>query len=242
MEHLEHARLFALGINSRLLRFPADPTRLAFGQPPSRQRGRDQAWGCGAKRFHADIASANEAIHLGRKQESWMASSLSLLAMTADSYTLPGPHTPPHSRGANPPERCKIVAPENKPRARGMPGARCTRSLAWEKIEPHERSHREVHREHPAFPHAMVFTVYAALSPVIGLGCHRRLRIGVPGPVGPTRLRRLDASVEASGPHDFAVRTCAVRRSRLGIAHGRPALQSPCAPALPRPPRPAPRS
>jgi hypothetical protein len=26
-------------------------------------------------------------------------------------------------------------------RAWGMPGARCTRSLAWEKIEPHEHSH-----------------------------------------------------------------------------------------------------
>src|SRR6266404_4936095 len=30
-------------------------------------------------------------------------------------------------------------------------------------------------------------------------------------PVGPTRLRKLDASVEASGPHDFAVR-CNISR------------------------------
>src|SRR5436309_14231213 len=57
-----------------------------------------------------------------------------------------------------------------------MPGARCTRSLAWKKIEPHEHSHREVHRRHPAFPHAMVLTAYIALSPVIGPGCHRRTR------------------------------------------------------------------
>ena len=43
----------------------------------------------------------------------------------------------------------------------------------------------------------MVLTVSFALSPVIGLCCHRRRR---------SFLRRLDASVEASGPHDFAVR------------------------------------
>jgi hypothetical protein len=43
----------------------------------------------------------------------------------------------------------------------------------------------------------MVLTVSFALSPVIGLFCHRRRR---------SVLRQLDASVEASGPHDFAVR------------------------------------
>ena len=47
----------------------------------------------------------------------------------------------------------------------------------------------------PAFPHAMVLTVSFVLSPVIGLDCHRRLACA-----------KLDASVEASGPHDFAVR------------------------------------
>ena len=52
----------------------------------------------------------------------------------------------------------------------------------------------------------MVLTVSFALSPVIGLFCHRRQR-GVSGPLGLTSpLRQLDASVEASGPHDFAVR------------------------------------
>jgi hypothetical protein len=47
---------------------------------------------------------------------------------------------------------------------------------------------------HPAFP-TQWFTAYFVLSPAIGLVCHRRLR-----------FRRLDAGVEASGPHDFAVR------------------------------------
>ena len=47
----------------------------------------------------------------------------------------------------------------------------------------------------PAFPHAMVLTVSFVISPVIGLCCHRRFACA-----------KLDASVEASGPHDFAVR------------------------------------
>src|SRR4051795_7455675 len=50
--------------------------------------------------------------------------------------------------------------------------------------------------DYPAFPHAMVLTVSFVISPVIGLSCHRRL----------ASAAKLDASVEASGPHDFAVR------------------------------------
>src|ERR1019366_9325382 len=33
------------------------------------------------------------------------------------------------------------------------------------------------HRDHPAFPHAMVLTAYFGLSPVTGLVCHRRRQI-----------------------------------------------------------------
>src|SRR3954449_12670797 len=48
----------------------------------------------------------------------------------------------------------------------------------------------------PAFPHAVVLTVSFVISPVIGLVVTVALR-------SPAKL---DASVEASGPHDFAVR------------------------------------
>jgi hypothetical protein len=41
------------------------------------------------------------------------------------------------------------------------------------------------------------FTVSFALSPVTGLSCHCRQQ---------NDFRQLDASVGASGPHDFAVR------------------------------------
>src|SRR3954447_4027935 len=59
----------------------------------------------------------------------------------------------------------------------------------------HTRSSPWVHRSNPAFPHAVVLTVSFVISPVIGLCCHRRFACA-----------KLDASVEASGPHDFAVR------------------------------------
>jgi len=60
----------------------------------------------------------------------------------------------------------------------------------------------------------MVLTVSFGLSPVIGLVVT----------VACAMKRKLDASVEASGPHDFAVRVSAVRRQRYR-----------------RPPHPAPR-
>jgi hypothetical protein len=52
----------------------------------------------------------------------------------------------------------------------------------------------------------MVLTAYFVLSPVIGLSCHRR-----PADIS----AKLDAGVEASGPHDFAVRVSAVRPRKM---------------------------
>ena len=65
------------------------------------------------------------------------------------------------------------------------------------------------------------FTAYFVLSPVIGLSCHRRPREALAS-------QGLDASVEASGPHDFAVRE--LRHSSTLAARM----------TLPRPPHPAP--
>ena len=88
-----------------------------------------------------------------------------------------------------------------------MPGARCTRSLACKKVT--RELVTTVAPEHPAFPHAMVLTVSFVLSPVIGLFCHRRL--------AQSSARDLNASVEASGPHDFAVRFCTIRQRRISV-------------------------
>jgi hypothetical protein len=48
----------------------------------------------------------------------------------------------------------------------------------------------------------MVLAAYFALSPVTGLSCHRRPQEACKK----LASRELDAGVEASGPHDFAVR------------------------------------
>src|SRR6266436_8387539 len=79
----------------------------------------------------------------------------------------------------------------------------------------------------------MVLTVSFVLSPVTGLFCHRRSTdMACLSPVGPTCLRKLDASVGASGPHDFAVRCNIVRQLAVdrSQAFRQPALQPRCAP------------
>src|SRR5258708_29222918 len=77
-----------------------------------------------------------------------------------------------------------------------MPGARSTRSLACEVKKAHEHSH---HRFAGFTRHSPRngFTAYSAISTVTGLSCHRRLA---------NCFTKLDTSVGASGPHDFAVR------------------------------------
>jgi hypothetical protein len=65
----------------------------------------------------------------------------------------------------------------------------------------------QVTPESPGIP-AQWFTAYFVLSPATGLSCHRRRR---------NCFHRLDASVGASGPHDFAVRLSAVRYRRISV-------------------------
>jgi hypothetical protein len=76
----------------------------------------------------------------------------------------------------------------------------------------------------------MVLTVSFVLSSVTGLFCHRRQRISglsAPGRAD-TPSAKLDASVGASGPHDFAVRKQSSLVRVLLIAHEfkEPALRS----------------
>jgi hypothetical protein len=131
------------------------------------------------------------------------------LAMTAR-------YTPPPSRGALAPGLCIFLRLE-KQRAQGKPGARCTRSLAWCVKNTRVSHHRFTGT--PGLPCAMVLTAYFALSPVTGLVCHRHPQ----ETCKKLASRELDASVGASGPHDFAVR--AQRHSSFD---------------LPRPPHPVP--
>ena len=106
------------------------------------------------------------------------------------------------SRGAMRPgfakSLAKILGPKNRGRREsrvpGAPAAPCA-------TKKHRgRSHRFAGT--PGLPCAMVLTVSFVLSPVTGLCCHRR---------SAEHSTKLDASVGASGPHDFAVRKHAVR-------------------------------
>ena len=88
-----------------------------------------------------------------------------------------------------------------------MPGARCTRSLAC-KIKKHTSMVTTVTPKSLRHSPRDGFTTYTALFPVIGLCCHRRL---------PNYFNKLDAGVEASEPHDFAVRLRAVRPQHVSV-------------------------
>jgi len=65
--------------------------------------------------------------------------------------------------------------------------------------------HSEVTGNRPAFPHAMALTAYFVISPAIGFLATVALRISgfvQPGCAERTSAR-LDASIEASGPHVY---------------------------------------
>src|SRR5260370_14928407 len=97
--------------------------------------------------------------------------------------------------------RAMQESPPKKTEGAGNAGRQCARSLACEINKAHERSHHESTGTTRHSRTRMVLTVFFVLSPAIGLSCHRRLR---------SCLRKHDAGVEASGPHDFAVRGSAL--------------------------------
>ena len=96
-----------------------------------------------------------------------------------------------------------------------MPGAQCTRSLVCEMCCG---MHTSIHSEVTGIirhSRTQWFTAYSVLSPVIGFLAT----------VAGGKLRRLDASTEASGPHDFAVRTpCSRQKHGLRPPHPVPRL------------------
>jgi hypothetical protein len=84
-----------------------------------------------------------------------------------------------------------------------MPGAWCARSRACSVVNTRVSHHG--HTGNARHSPRNGFTTYFVLSPVIGLYCHRR---------SASHPAKLDTSVEASGPHDFAVRFSAIRQRR----------------------------
>ncbi len=94
-----------------------------------------------------------------------------------------------------------------------MPDARCTRGLV---CNVHKKMRTRAYGAAEAIRHPLRngFTAYSALSPVIGFLVT----------VAPKKLasRELDASIEASEPHDFAVRIRAVRQRRIRVHRSLP--------------------
>jgi hypothetical protein len=81
--------------------------------------------------------------------------------------------------------------PDPRGRAWRMPGARCTRGPCA-KGKKHTVV-TTVAPEHPAFPHAMVLTAYAVISPATNSSCHRHRRID--GSAEPGRARNTSADL-----------------------------------------------
>src|SRR5712675_2061901 len=127
-------------------------------------------------------------------------------------------------------------------RAWGMPGARCTRGLV---CTCSGRKHTSNNEYTGIARHSRTQWFYGLCRALPGdralLPPSSADRFCL-SPVGPTNLRELDASVGASGPHDFAVRSN-ISRQRA-VDRSQVPENPPCDPIarkmLPRPPHPAP--
>ena len=82
-------------------------------------------------------------------------------------------NTPSPSRGANAPGLNQNRPPQRE--GVGNAGRETHPQPCVQMKKARKQSHHE-HAGYPAFPHANGFTAYGALSPVIGLCCHRRRR------------------------------------------------------------------
>jgi hypothetical protein len=96
-------------------------------------------------------------------------------------------------------EFCSNVPPSSY---RGRRECRAPDAPAASRVEKNTRVSHHGHAGSPGIPRAVVLTAYFALSPVTGLSCHRHPQ----ETCKKLASRELDASVGASGPHDFAVR------------------------------------
>jgi hypothetical protein len=134
----------------------------------------------------------------------------SIARTAAVLHLAPSAHTCAISR-RDAPEPCMKRWP-SKQRAQGKPGARCTRSLACEVIK-HTSVVTAGFTGIPGLPCAMVLTAYFVISPVTGF-----IATVACGP------RKLDTSIGASGPHDFAVREKRCSSTRALVTYGKTAL------------------
>ena len=149
-----------------------------------------------------------EAIHGAAKLDCFVAEFIIGPDEGGTRWLLANDGVPPRSRGRICPSFYKNRSPR-KMRAWGMPGAQCSVVTTGPP-------------EHPAFPHAMVLrlTSRSPRRPGFIVTVVSRIMALSKARLGGLTSAKLDASLGASEPHDFAVRFNAVRlragdRSRI---------------------------
>jgi hypothetical protein len=179
------------------------------------------------------IASGSEVIQLPRHSGgASVTSEPGISRFRGRCFASPRNDVDKHrrSRDAIAPERCQDFSALRKQRARGMPGAQCTRSLvcAGGSEYAHQYSQRR-HRKHPAFPTQWFYGLLRALPGDEFLFATVVLRIKwfhVPGWVDKTSAR-LSIS---NGCQDHTTSPYAQRRSSCAFADrsrgSTPALRS----------------
>jgi hypothetical protein len=103
-----------------------------------------------------------------------------------------------------------------KERAQGMPGARCTRGLVCKSVQKGAHEHTGS-AEASDIPCAMVLRLISCSPRRAGLVVTVASRISRSIQLDRCATATLDASIGASGPHDFAVRIRAVRRRHIRV-------------------------
>ena len=114
-------------------------------------------------------------------------------------------HTSALSRRETPESLKKSLAQRGRT---GMPGTSAPAASCAHGSGKSTRVFTASSPKSPGIPARDGFNRCFALSPEIGLSCLRRRR---------SELRQLDASVEASGPHDLAVRFSAARQEYIHV-------------------------
>jgi len=145
----------------------------------------------------AGLVPAIHVLAVSEERKTWMPGSSP--GMTGVLVSRPTNTASRSRRACRASFERKRSAPDRQ-RAQGRPGARCTRGLACKK-------HRECAHEHTGSAEA----VRPSLRSGLRLTSSSPRRSGFLVTVACGYFRKLDASVEASGPHDFAVRVSAVR-------------------------------
>ena len=173
----------------------------------------DDGGGCGAssrhRRFVADSKCQTATARISKPSLRAQRSNLSRSKNKAGLLCRARNDGNPHLRAARSARGCNLPSALIKTRAQGRPGARCTRGLACKRIAKSAHEHTgSAEAVRPSLRNG--FTAYNALSLVIRLSCHHRLR-DLPQNLTPA-LRRQDHTTSPSASGAFVKGAIRVHR------------------------------